>query len=172
MGYFNQPEGTGTDWRYFNLLKGQYSRGSWSAAGTFSSKWRQRGEVICWMSYSLVGDGKVKGSLGCSDHELVFRGPSYIKHSVILLRAEDTGSIYKIWGSLDNCIIICQMYQKKRQCKCTKKVKCTIVYNGWNKFSLCINFSFCPFQLQPLILVPRCVSIQSLLRRHILAGNA
>lgn len=94
-------------------MKGQHSRGSCSAAGPFSSKWRQRGEVICWMSHSLVGDGKVKASLGCSDQELVeFRGLSQYQAFCDSVRAEDTGSIYKVWCSLDNWIIICQKYLK------------------------------------------------------------
>lgn len=49
--------------------------------------------------------------------------------------------------------------------KCTKgkmHKKC----NKWNIFSLNSYSFFCPFQLQPLILVTRCISRHSLFRLH------
>lgn len=42
-------------------------------------------------------------------------------------------------------------------------------HNGWNKFSLHIYSSFCLFHLQPL--VPRCVLMHSILRRHTPSEN-
>lgn len=51
-------------------------------------------DVILTNKEGLVGDGKVKGSLGCSDHETAeFRGPSQHQAFCDSVRAKDT---YKI----------------------------------------------------------------------------
>jgi len=61
----------------------------------------------------LTGDVKVKGSLGHSDHKLKeFSGPFQSQPLCDSIRAEDTGSIYKVLSSLDIWIMICQKYKK------------------------------------------------------------
>lgn len=54
-------------------------------------------DVILTNKEERDGDVKVKGRLGCNDHEMVgFRGPFHPQPFCDSVRSEDTGSIYKV----------------------------------------------------------------------------
>lgn len=79
-------EGTTTQQRFLECIRNFLIQGKTKRSDLL--------DIIHTNKEGLVGDGKVKASLGCSDHEMVeFRGPSQHQAFCDSVMVEDTASL-------------------------------------------------------------------------------